>query len=72
MPSRNVRLGHIQIAAPPGCEAAAREFYGSLLGMPEIQKPGPASTARQVRDLPAIRDLIGSVNTTAFFIPHAG
>lgn len=39
MPSRNVRLGHIQIAAPPGCEAAAREFYGSLLGLPEIPKP---------------------------------
>jgi catechol 2,3-dioxygenase-like lactoylglutathione lyase family enzyme len=34
-------MDHIQIAAPEGCESAAREFYGSLLGMPEIEKPGP-------------------------------
>ena len=33
------RLDHIQIAAPPGCEAAAREFYGRLLGLREIPKP---------------------------------
>lgn len=33
------RLDHIQIAAPPGCEAAAREFYGGLLGLREIPKP---------------------------------
>jgi catechol 2,3-dioxygenase-like lactoylglutathione lyase family enzyme len=32
-------LDHIQIAAPEGCEAAARDFYGILLGMPEIEKP---------------------------------
>jgi catechol 2,3-dioxygenase-like lactoylglutathione lyase family enzyme len=37
--SRVVRLDHIQIAAPEGCEAAAREFYGSILGMEEIEKP---------------------------------
>lgn len=37
--SRVARIDHIQIAAPPGCEAAAREFYGSLLGMREIEKP---------------------------------
>jgi catechol 2,3-dioxygenase-like lactoylglutathione lyase family enzyme len=34
-----VRIDHIQIAAPAGCEAAAREFYGVLLGMEEIEKP---------------------------------
>jgi catechol 2,3-dioxygenase-like lactoylglutathione lyase family enzyme len=34
-----VRIDHIQIAAPEGCESAAREFYGSLLGMKEIEKP---------------------------------
>jgi catechol 2,3-dioxygenase-like lactoylglutathione lyase family enzyme len=32
-------IDHIQIAAPEGCEAAAREFYGSLLGMQELEKP---------------------------------
>lgn len=39
------RIDHIQIAAPPGCEAAALEFYGILLGMEEIEKP-PALRAR--------------------------
>ena len=34
-----VRIDHIQIAAPKGCESAAREFYGSLLGLAEIEKP---------------------------------
>ncbi len=34
-----VRIDHIQIAAPVGCEEAAREFYGSILGMNEIEKP---------------------------------
>jgi catechol 2,3-dioxygenase-like lactoylglutathione lyase family enzyme len=33
------RLDHVQIAAPPGCEAAAREFYGGLLGLRELEKP---------------------------------
>jgi catechol 2,3-dioxygenase-like lactoylglutathione lyase family enzyme len=36
-----VRIDHIQLAAPKGCEAAAREFYGSILGLPEIEKPAP-------------------------------
>lgn len=39
MPSRIAHLDHIQITAPRGCELAAREFYGSLLGLPEIRKP---------------------------------
>jgi catechol 2,3-dioxygenase-like lactoylglutathione lyase family enzyme len=34
-----VRIDHIQIAAPKGCESAAREFYGSILGLAEIEKP---------------------------------
>jgi hypothetical protein len=29
------------VAAPPACEAAAREFYGSLLGLAEVEKPEP-------------------------------
>lgn len=32
-------LDHIQIAAPPGCEADARRFYGGLLGLEEVNKP---------------------------------
>ena len=39
MNSRVARIDHIQIAAPVGCEGAAREFYGSILGMKEIEKP---------------------------------
>lgn len=33
------RIDHIQLAAPRGCESAAREFYGSIVGLREIQKP---------------------------------
>jgi catechol 2,3-dioxygenase-like lactoylglutathione lyase family enzyme len=32
-------LDHVQIAAPMGCEGAARRFFGSLLGLEEIEKP---------------------------------
>jgi len=32
-------IDHVQIAAPRGCEAAAREFYGGILGMSEVEKP---------------------------------
>jgi len=39
MNPRIARLDHLQIAAPQGCEAAAREFYGDLLGLREIEKP---------------------------------
>jgi catechol 2,3-dioxygenase-like lactoylglutathione lyase family enzyme len=34
-----VRLDHVQVAAPPGCEAEARRFYGELLGLTEVEKP---------------------------------
>ncbi len=43
--SRIARIDHIQIAAPEGCESAARDFYGSLLGLKEIEKP-PVLKAR--------------------------
>jgi catechol 2,3-dioxygenase-like lactoylglutathione lyase family enzyme len=33
------RLNHIQICIPRGAEPQAREFYGSLLGLEEIEKP---------------------------------
>jgi catechol 2,3-dioxygenase-like lactoylglutathione lyase family enzyme len=38
-------LHHVQVAAPPGCEDAARGFYGGLLGLREIEKP-PLLAAR--------------------------
>jgi catechol 2,3-dioxygenase-like lactoylglutathione lyase family enzyme len=40
-----VGLDHVQVAAPPGCEAEARAFYGRLLGLAELEKP-PALAAR--------------------------
>jgi len=36
-----VGLDHVQVAAPPGCEAQARRYYGELLGLSEIEKPEP-------------------------------
>jgi catechol 2,3-dioxygenase-like lactoylglutathione lyase family enzyme len=45
MNSRIARIDHIQLAAPAGCEQAAREFYGSILGMTELEKP-PVLRAR--------------------------
>jgi catechol 2,3-dioxygenase-like lactoylglutathione lyase family enzyme len=32
-------LDHVQVAAPRGCEAEARAFYGETLGLPELPKP---------------------------------
>ena len=32
-------LHHVQVAAPGGCEEAARAFYGDLLGLTELEKP---------------------------------
>jgi len=40
-----VALDHVQVAAPAGCEEAARRFYGTLLGLEEIDKP-PLLAAR--------------------------
>jgi Lactoylglutathione lyase and related lyases len=38
-------LHHVQIACPAGSENRLREFYGGVLGLPEIPKP-PALAAR--------------------------
>ena len=35
------RLNHVQLCVPPGAEERAREFYGRLLGLREIEKPAP-------------------------------
>jgi len=32
-------LDHVQVAIPAGGEDAARQFYATLLGMVEVQKP---------------------------------
>ncbi|MDH4178699.1 MAG: glyoxalase [Thermoleophilia bacterium] len=32
-------LDHVQVAAPPGCEADARRFYSGLLGLTELEQP---------------------------------
>jgi len=34
-----VGLDHVQVAAPPGCEADARRFYSGVLGLTELPKP---------------------------------
>lgn len=34
-------IDHVQIAAPPGCERQARDFFGRLLGLEEIEKAEP-------------------------------
>lgn len=40
-----VGIDHVQLAAPPGCEDEARRFFGSVLGLREIEKP-PSLAAR--------------------------
>jgi catechol 2,3-dioxygenase-like lactoylglutathione lyase family enzyme len=37
-------IDHVQLAAPPGCEAAAREFFGAVLGLQEMEKPAALRT----------------------------
>jgi catechol 2,3-dioxygenase-like lactoylglutathione lyase family enzyme len=32
-------IDHIQLAAPKGCEGAAREFFSVILGLTEVEKP---------------------------------
>jgi catechol 2,3-dioxygenase-like lactoylglutathione lyase family enzyme len=32
-------IDHVQLAAPPGCEAEARRFFGGVLGLEELEKP---------------------------------
>ncbi len=32
-------LHHVQVACPAGSENALREFYGGIVGLPEIPKP---------------------------------
>ncbi|HEV3480970.1 MAG TPA: VOC family protein [Candidatus Acidoferrales bacterium] len=41
MPTLLWEIDHVQLAAPKGCEAEARNFFGRLLELEEIQKPEP-------------------------------
>jgi catechol 2,3-dioxygenase-like lactoylglutathione lyase family enzyme len=34
-------LDHVQVTMPPGGEDEARAFYVGLLGLTEVEKPGP-------------------------------
>jgi len=34
-----LRIDHVQLAMPEGQEDKARDFYGGLLGIPEVDKP---------------------------------
>jgi catechol 2,3-dioxygenase-like lactoylglutathione lyase family enzyme len=36
-----IGIAHVQIAAPAGCEPAARAFYAGVLGLAELAKPEP-------------------------------
>jgi len=36
---RILAIDHVQLAMPAGGEAAARSFYGGVLGLPEVSKP---------------------------------
>jgi catechol 2,3-dioxygenase-like lactoylglutathione lyase family enzyme len=33
------RLNHVQLCIPPGADEEAREFYGRLLALEEVEKP---------------------------------
>ncbi len=49
-----VGLDHVQLAAPEGCEAQAREFFGRLVGLPEVAKP------EELRDRGGVWFAVGS------------
>jgi catechol 2,3-dioxygenase-like lactoylglutathione lyase family enzyme len=38
-------IDHVQLAAPPDCESAARAFFGGLLGLTEREKQGETATS---------------------------
>lgn len=39
-----VGIDHVQVAAPSGCEADARRFFGDVLGLEEVPKPAPLAS----------------------------
>ena len=45
----NLRLQHVAISRPPGSDSAARAFYGSVLGLPEIPPPPNLAALELIR-----------------------
>ncbi|MGB0387696.1 MAG: VOC family protein [Ardenticatenaceae bacterium] len=39
-----VGIDHVQLAMPAGAEEQARDFYGALLGLKEVDKPEPLAS----------------------------
>ena len=37
-----IALHHVNVTVPPELEAATKEFYGSVLGLPQVPKPAAA------------------------------
>jgi catechol 2,3-dioxygenase-like lactoylglutathione lyase family enzyme len=63
-------IDHIQVAAPPQREQAAREFYGALLGLAELEKPPALETRGGVWfALPDGRQLHIGVVSAEEFVP---
>ena len=60
-------LDHVQLAAPPGCEVEARRFYGTVLGLAEIEKPALLATRGGVWFAVGDRQL--HVGVEAEFVP---
>ena len=64
-----VGLDHVQVAAPPGCEAEARQFYGAVLGLEEIDKPAALAARGGVWFRAGAHEL--HVGVAAEFVPAA-
>jgi catechol 2,3-dioxygenase-like lactoylglutathione lyase family enzyme len=64
-----VGLDHVQVAAPPGCEAEARRFYGAVLGLEEIDKPAILAARGGVWFRAGAHEL--HVGVAAEFVPAA-
>jgi predicted enzyme related to lactoylglutathione lyase len=65
----NTGLDHVQVAAPPGCEAEARGFYGRLLGLSELEKPAALAGRGGVWFACGVQQL--HVGVAADFVPAA-
>ena len=39
MPIKVTRLSHVNVTVPQSLEGAAKHFYGTILGLPEVPKP---------------------------------
>jgi catechol 2,3-dioxygenase-like lactoylglutathione lyase family enzyme len=60
-------LDHVQIAIPPGADAAARAFYGGVLGLSEIPKPAPLNASGGMWFLTGATQL--HIGSQADFVP---